>query len=191
MQCTKMQTQPLWFLHGYQTCIQITLTKPEFYWKPTTSFGMCFGHHLQQRQALPVPLLHFLASPAFPSPPGEEGQGCKSLCLACCLPSQGSSVRGADPRAAPGQWWLMNALLRAAPLAVQPQILLIMLGVDKVRRSPQAGIYQASPEKCNFSWAEHFPVAPASPGPHKRTVCSHLLLSNNSHHQASKIIRTN
>lgn len=62
-------------------------------------------------------------------------------------------MRGADPLAAPGQRWLMNALWRieGSPLAVQPQILLIMLGVDKVRGSPQAGIYQASPEKCNFS----------------------------------------
>lgn len=53
----------------------------------------------------------FLLPWPFPSLPGAEGQGCKSDFLVCCLPSQGSSVRRADSRAAPGQWWLMNALL--------------------------------------------------------------------------------
>lgn len=144
-------------------CIPVMLP-----WGCGTSFVL--WTHLQQQQAQSFPLLHFFfVTAAVPFAPSEEGWGCKSDFLVCCLPSQGSSVRRAGPRAAPGHWWLMNALLHidGSPLAVQPQILLIMLGVDKVRRSPRAGIYQPSPEKCNFSWAAHFPMAPAPPSPHK------------------------
>lgn len=44
----------------------------------------------------------FAVTAAIPFAPSEEGRGCKSDFLVCCLPSQGSSVHRVGPRAAPG-----------------------------------------------------------------------------------------
>lgn len=64
-----MQIQPLWFIHGYQMCIQIMLTKIKFFHRgPSTTFVTYFGHHLQQRQVLSFPLLHFLVTLAISLP---------------------------------------------------------------------------------------------------------------------------